>query len=93
MLIDDVTIRIQAGKGGDGKVAFNSNLKSLGPVGGSGGDGGSVYLEGISDLAGLGKTHPMLGLAVAVFMFSMAGIPPLAGFIGKFSECLPRNVN
>ena len=44
---------------------------------------GDRMVEGISDLAGLGKTHPMLGLAVAVFMFSMAGIPPLAGFFGK----------
>jgi NADH-quinone oxidoreductase subunit N len=40
-------------------------------------------VEGINDLAGLGKTHPMLALAVGVFMFSMAGIPPLAGFFGK----------
>jgi NADH-quinone oxidoreductase subunit N len=41
-------------------------------------------VEGISDLAGLSKTHPMLAAAFAVFMFSMAGIPPLAGFFGKF---------
>jgi NADH-quinone oxidoreductase subunit N len=44
---------------------------------------GDRMVEGINDLAGLGKSHPMLGLAVAVFMFSMAGIPPLAGFFGK----------
>ncbi|MEK7615866.1 MAG: GTPase ObgE [Patescibacteria group bacterium] len=53
MLIDDVTINVKAGNGGNGKVAFNSNMKSLGPVGGSGGHGGSVYLEGISDLGAL----------------------------------------
>jgi len=41
-------------------------------------------VEGIADLAGLGKTHPGMALALAVFMFSMAGIPPLAGFWGKF---------
>ena len=41
-------------------------------------------VEGIDDLAGLGKTHPMLALGIVVFMFSMAGIPPLAGFFGKF---------
>lgn len=41
-------------------------------------------VEGIDDLAGLAKTHPMMALAMAVFMFSMAGIPPLAGFWGKF---------
>jgi NADH-quinone oxidoreductase subunit N len=41
-------------------------------------------VEGISDLAGLGKTDPALALALAVFMFSMAGIPPLSGFWGKY---------
>ncbi len=40
-------------------------------------------VEGIGDLAGLGKTHPGMALALAIFMFSMAGIPPLAGFWGK----------
>jgi NADH-quinone oxidoreductase subunit N len=40
-------------------------------------------MEGIDDLAGLSKTHPMMAAAMAVFMFSMAGIPPLAGFWGK----------
>jgi NADH-quinone oxidoreductase subunit N len=41
-------------------------------------------VEGIEDLKGLSKTHPMMALALAIFMFSMAGIPPLAGFFGKF---------
>lgn len=40
-------------------------------------------VEGIDDLAGLSKTHPMLAMVLAIFMFSMAGIPPLAGFFGK----------
>jgi NADH-quinone oxidoreductase subunit N len=40
-------------------------------------------LEKISDLSGLGRTDPGLALAMAVFMFSMAGIPPLSGFFGK----------
>ncbi|PKU25831.1 NADH-quinone oxidoreductase subunit NuoN [Telmatospirillum siberiense] len=40
-------------------------------------------MEGIDDLAGLSKTHPMSAAAMAIFMFSMAGIPPLAGFWGK----------
>ncbi len=53
MLIDDVEIKINAGHGGKGAVAFNTNLKSLGPVGGSGGKGGSVYGEGVSDLGAL----------------------------------------
>jgi NADH-quinone oxidoreductase subunit N len=42
-----------------------------------------VMVEGVSDLAGLGKSHPMLALAMMIFMFSLAGIPPLAGFWGK----------
>ena len=44
---------------------------------------GGRMVERIDDLAGLGKTHPMVALALAIFMFSMAGIPPLAGFFGK----------
>jgi NADH-quinone oxidoreductase subunit N len=40
-------------------------------------------VEGIADLAGLSRTHPMMAAAFAVFMFSMAGIPPLAGFFAK----------
>ena len=41
-------------------------------------------VEGITDLAGLSKSNPLMALALAVFMFSMAGIPPLGGFFGKF---------
>jgi len=55
MLIDDVKIRVIAGSGGKGTVAFNKNLMSLGPAGGNGGKGGSVYVEGISDLSALNK--------------------------------------
>ena len=40
-------------------------------------------VEGIDDLAGLSKTNPGLALIFSIFMFSMAGIPPLAGFLGK----------
>jgi NADH-quinone oxidoreductase subunit N len=40
-------------------------------------------VEGIDDLAGLSKTNPGLALVLSIFMFSMAGIPPLAGFLGK----------
>jgi NADH-quinone oxidoreductase subunit N len=42
-----------------------------------------VYLEQISDLAGLSKSRPALAAIMSVFMFSMIGIPPLAGFFGK----------
>jgi NADH-quinone oxidoreductase subunit N len=44
-------------------------------------DGRAV--EGVDDLAGLGRSDPGMALAMAIFMFSLAGIPPLAGFIGK----------
>jgi NADH-quinone oxidoreductase subunit N len=40
-------------------------------------------VEEISDLAGLSRSQPGLAYALAIFMFSMAGIPPFAGFFGK----------
>ncbi|MBL8834198.1 MAG: NADH-quinone oxidoreductase subunit NuoN, partial [Rhodospirillales bacterium] len=40
-------------------------------------------VETIGDLAGLARTQPMVAAALAIAMFSMAGIPPLAGFFGK----------
>jgi NADH-quinone oxidoreductase subunit N len=40
-------------------------------------------LEQIDDLAGLAGHQPLLAAAIAIFMFSLAGIPPLAGFFGK----------
>ncbi len=55
MLIDDVTIRVAAGHGGKGAIAFNKNMMALGPAGGSGGKGGSVWAEGVSDLSALGQ--------------------------------------
>ncbi len=42
------------------------------------------YVEDISDLSGLQKNHPGMAMALAALMFSMAGIPPLAGFLGKY---------
>ena len=38
----------------------------------------------IVDLKGLSRTHPMLAVGLLIMMFSMAGIPPLAGFFGKW---------
>lgn len=55
MLIDDVKIKIIAGNGGRGCVAFNKNLMALGPAGGSGGKGGSVWVEGVSNLSALSQ--------------------------------------
>jgi NADH-quinone oxidoreductase subunit N len=40
-------------------------------------------VELIDDLAGLGRSHPGMAMWMAIFMFSMAGVPPLAGFFGK----------
>jgi len=55
MLIDDVKIKAIAGNGGRGCVAFNKNMLSLGPAGGSGGKGGSVWAEGVSNLSALSQ--------------------------------------
>ena len=41
-------------------------------------------VEDISDLAGLARTKPVMAFFFAVLMFSMAGVPPLAGFFAKF---------
>ncbi len=43
-----------------------------------------TMVEDIDDLAGLARNNPLLALAMAIFLFSLAGIPPLAGFFGKF---------
>jgi len=42
------------------------------------------YYESIEDLSGLSKNHPLLSLSLLVVLFSLAGIPPLAGFFAKF---------
>jgi NADH-quinone oxidoreductase subunit N len=41
-------------------------------------------VETISDLSGLARTHPTMAFFLAVLLFSLAGIPPLAGFFAKF---------
>ncbi|MBL0925046.1 MAG: NADH-quinone oxidoreductase subunit NuoN [Sphingomonadaceae bacterium] len=46
-------------------------------------DRDGAYREGMSDIAGLSKTRPALAAMLAIFMFSLAGIPPLFGFWGK----------
>ena len=42
------------------------------------------YFEDIDDLSGLSKNHPLLSLSLLIILFSLAGIPPLAGFFAKF---------
>lgn len=53
MLIDDVKIKVKAGSGGNGAVAFNNTKMNLGPTGANGGNGGNAYLEGAPDLGAL----------------------------------------
>jgi NADH-quinone oxidoreductase subunit N len=45
---------------------------------------GNEARDGYSDFAGLGFKRPFLAIAMALFMLSLAGFPPLAGFTGKF---------
>jgi NADH-quinone oxidoreductase subunit N len=45
---------------------------------------GNRSVENVADLMGLAKTHPSMAFFLATMMFSMAGIPPLAGFFAKF---------
>ena len=42
------------------------------------------YYESIEDLSGLSKNHPLLSFSLLIILFSLAGIPPLAGFFAKF---------
>ena len=44
----------------------------------------NIYYENIDDLSGLSKNHPLLSLSLLIILFSLAGIPPLAGFFAKF---------
>ncbi len=42
------------------------------------------YFENLDDLSGLSKNHPILSFCLMIILFSLAGIPPLAGFFAKF---------
>lgn len=55
MLIDDVTINVKSGKGGNGVVRFTRTKQNEGPTGGNGGRGGDVIVRGVSDLGALKK--------------------------------------
>ena len=45
---------------------------------------GAKYLEEIDELSGLSKNHPLMSLGLLIILFSLAGIPPMAGFFAKF---------
>jgi NADH-quinone oxidoreductase subunit N len=45
---------------------------------------GDGMVENVSDLAGISRTNPVMAVILAILMFSLAGIPPLAGFFAKF---------
>tara|TARA_Y100000591_G_scaffold137780_1_gene118247 strand:- start:4148 stop:5566 length:1419 start_codon:yes stop_codon:yes gene_type:complete len=42
------------------------------------------YYEELDDLSGLSKNHPLLSISMLIILFSLAGIPPMAGFFAKF---------
>ena len=44
----------------------------------------NIFYEKIEDLSGLSINHPILSISFLVVLFSLAGIPPLAGFFAKF---------
>lgn len=46
---------------------------------------GKVMYETVEDLSGIARTHPVIAFCLAMMMFSLAGIPPLAGFFAKFA--------
>ena len=44
----------------------------------------NIFYENINDLSGMSKNHPLLAFSFLIILFSLAGIPPLAGFFAKF---------
>ena len=42
------------------------------------------FFDNLEDLSGLSKNHPIISLSLLILLFSLAGIPPLAGFFAKF---------
>jgi GTP-binding protein len=53
MLIDDVKIKVKAGRGGNGLATFSKVVLENGPTGGDGGQGGNVIVKGVTDLGAL----------------------------------------
>jgi len=44
----------------------------------------NVFFDNLEDLSGLSKNHPVISLCLLILLFSLAGIPPTAGFFAKF---------
>ena len=42
------------------------------------------FFDNLDDLSGLSKNHPIISLSLLILLFSLAGIPPMAGFFAKF---------
>ena len=79
---------IAAGRTGPGPLYFYAatyGLSTVGVFGVIGALEGSSPVRNIADLAGLHRRSPLLAGCLAVFVLSLAGIPPLAGFFGKFA--------
>jgi NADH-quinone oxidoreductase subunit N len=79
---------VAGGPGGNGAVLFYMLVYTFTSVGAF---GVLILLERngheathVRDLAGLARSHPVLAAAMVVFLLSLIGIPPTAGFVGKF---------
>ena len=46
--------------------------------------GNGKFFDNLEDLSGLSKNHPVISLSLLILLFSLAGIPPMAGFFAKF---------
>lgn len=87
VLVGVVSITGEPGGAGEASVLFYLLTYGVSTVGAFGAliYAGSRGAESVSyeDLAGLGKRHPAVALAFSLFLLSLAGFPPLAGFFGK----------
>ena len=79
---------LAAGRVGPGPLFYYAATYGLATVGAFGVIAAlenSCRVQSLTDLAGLHKRSPFLAGCLAIFVLSLAGIPPLAGFFGKFA--------
>ena len=77
-----------AGTSGVGPLVYYAATYGIATVGAFGVIGAverAGQCQNLSDLAGLHRRAPLLAVCLAIFILSLAGIPPLAGFFGKFA--------